>query len=1008
MKSLLSLTLLLALPGFVALQAAGPALPAAPAGAVRIVERGPHHRVLAWNVAEPTPYGTREVEHQAVMLNSGMHYRGPDGQWRESREAIESYPGGAIASEGQIKAIFANNLATAGAIDLELSDGRRLRSHPLLLAYHDHATQRSVRLAEVKDSAGIVDGNQVYYADALTDIAAVFCYRYTLGGVSQDLLLLERPDPPEAFGLDSRTTTLQLWTEWLVTEPVTLREERVTWSDGTEAAGHEVDFGTLRLGPGRAFRWGADQREAAVPVLKTWQRVEGRDFLIEEVPVADIVRELDHLPPRTGATPPPGGNAIPRTASLRLELPPAPRTAQAHTPDTPAMMLARYTPPARAFVLDYEGQIGPSNYTFRADTTYCLTNRVNLYGATVFEGGSVLKFADVSGGDLWVYGTMQWDTGPFRPTVFTSINDDLLAEVIPGSTGAPQRQQHVALVTAQSGTVRGARFLYARTALCPLTALVVEDAQFVDCGNAIDAYGQPVTVRNGLFSQVTSLVAGHIANLTLTGEHWTGDAFSNLVTASSSVSAVNLTNCLFTGGSNWISGGGSPTLNTNAVIWLASSSGVYQTVGAGRYYLADNSPYRNVGATNLSASAQALIQPRTTCPPIAFSNVTFTVDTTFSPQAQRDSDAPDLGYHPAPLDYVFGGCHTTNANLTVTAGTVLGWFRTTAGWTHAGQGIHLGDNTEMRFDGTVTAPTWWVRFNTVQEGGVSTWAGGYGPGGLTSWAWPDFSQAPRLTARFLRCSALANEVLHVRDDWGWLVANLRDCELYSGGIAGYNSLIQLTNCLLYRASVWLGYGRTDGDMNLRNCTFHGGNLQIDRILDPGDPPLGHAKVSVRDCAFDGTVVTTADQMATNAAYTDYGWNAYATNVSGTTPAGTNDLTSVTYNWQTNVLGNFYLPSDSVLKDAGSLTNAALAGLYHHTTQTNQVAETTNHLDIAYHYIACDANGNPVDTDGDGIPDYFEDANGNGVVDSAETDWNSASDLGLKVLILRPRPGSLGY
>jgi YD repeat-containing protein len=916
-----------------------------------------------------------------------MHYL-RNGQWQESREVIESYPGGAIAREGQIKALFARNLATAGAIDMELSDGRRLRSHPLLLAYYDHASQRSVRLAEVKDSIGVVDGNQVFYEDALTDVRGIFRYVYAKSGVSQDLLLLEQLDPPEVFGLDSRTTTLQLWTEWLVTEPVTLREERVTWPDGTQAAGHEVDFGALKLGPGKAFRWGADERSAAVPVLKSWRQVEGRDFLIEEVPVADIAEELDRLPPRTGATPPPGGNAIPRTASLRLELPPAPRTAQAHTPDAPAMLLARYTPPARAFTLDYEGQIGPSNFTFRADTTYCITNRVNLYGTTVFEGGSVLKFVDLSGGDLWVYGAMQWDTGPFRPTIFTSVNDDLLGEVLPANTGVPQRQQHAALITTQSGTVRGARFLYARTALCPFAALEVEDVQFVDCGNAIDAWSQPVTVRNGLFTLIDNAVVAGVTGFHVTGEHWTGDRVTTLVSLKSgmTLAALNLTNCLFTAGTNWVTGTNSPTINTNGVVWQSSNSGIYQTAGAGRYYLADGSSYRNAGATNLSSSARALIQPRTTCPPLVFSNVTFTADTNLTPRAVRDTNTPDLGYHYAPLDYVFGGCHTTNANITVTAGTALGWFRTSEGWYHAGQGIHLGDNTTMRFDGTLSDPAWWVRFNTVQEGGVNTWSGGYGPGGITSWAWPNFLQAPRLTARFLRCSALANDSLHIRDDWGWLIAELRDCEFYGGGVAGYNSLLQLTNCLLYRSSVWVSHGRTDGDLALRNCTFYGGTFSINRLLDPYDPPLGHAKISVRDCAFDRVYVTTADQMATNAAYTDYGWNAYETNISGTTPAGTSDRTSVSFDWQTGTLGNFYLPPDSVLKDAASITNAALAGFYHYTILTNNVKEATSPLDIGYHHVACSANGVPVDTDGDGLSDFLEDSNGNGITDEGESPW----------------------
>lgn len=47
----------------------------------------------------------------------------------------------------------------------------------------------------------------------------------------------------------------------------------------------------------------------------------------------------------------------------------------------------------------------------------------------------------------------------------------------------------------------------------------------------------------------------------------------------------------------------------------------------------------------------------------------------------------------------------------------------------------------------------------------------------------------------------------------------------------------------------------------------------------------------------------------------------------------------------------------------------------------------------------------LDSDNDGTPDYLEDLNGNGVVDSGETDPNSATDLGLKVQITCPRSGA---
>jgi hypothetical protein len=59
------------------------------------------------------------------------------------------------------------------------------------------------------------------------------------------------------------------------------------------------------------------------------------------------------------------------------------------------------------------------------------------------------------------------------------------------------------------------------------------------------------------------------------------------------------------------------------------------------------------------------------------------------------------------------------------------------------------------------------------------------------------------------------------------------------------------------------------------------------------------------------------------------------------------------------------------------------------------------VDIGYHYVATDTNGIPLDSNGDGIPDYIEDANGNGL----EIGWNITGDLGLQVIITQPRNGS---
>ena len=405
-----------------------------------------------------------------------------------------------------------------------------------------------------------------------------------------------------------------------------------------------------------------------------------------------------------------------------------------------------------------------------------------------------------------------------------------------------------------------------------------------------------------------------------------------------------------------------------------------------------DSPYSNAGTTNINACVLADIATKTTYPPIVYSNKVVSVNTNLSPQAPRDTDTPDLGYHYYPLDYAFGGTEV-DSNVTFTAGTAVGWFRTASGYM-AGEGIHLLDNAVVSFNGTATAPDYWVRSSTVQEGGTGYWEDGfYGNGGMTSWA-SDEDHFNTVNLQFTRCSTVADYYNYsFQSDgccgMGHMFIHANDCEFSTTGIGGYFMSLYLTNCLFLRAPATVVNDHISCALTMVNCTQYGGADHIEHWSDP-------YPVHIENCAFDDTDLSDMDDPSggnTNITYCDF--NAFLTNANRLVILGVHDVTNlISFNWQSSWFGNYYQPTNSPLINKGSVT-ADQVGLYHFTTQTNQVPETNSIVDIGYHYVATDTNGIPLDSNGDGIPDYLEDANGNGLDDPGETPWNFPS-TGLKL------------
>ena len=144
-----------------------------PAYTVR--ERGAHHRV--WDAVTTTTDRkgrTRYQTNSVTELAAGMNFINENGEWEESSETIEILPNnkGAAASKGQHKVIFPPDVYD-GQIEMNLPDGRWLVSRVLGLSYFDTRSGKSVLIAEIKNSEGVVHGsNVVIYADAFTDFQA--------------------------------------------------------------------------------------------------------------------------------------------------------------------------------------------------------------------------------------------------------------------------------------------------------------------------------------------------------------------------------------------------------------------------------------------------------------------------------------------------------------------------------------------------------------------------------------------------------------------------------------------------------------------------------------------------------------------------------------------------------------------------------------------------------------------------------------------------------------------
>ena len=951
----------------------------------RVVDRGPDSRTWQWETTVKRPDGKIETEtHGYVEVGTGV-CRWSGKEWIDASEVIEIFEGGAIGRSAQLQVTFAPTYL--GGIDTLAPDGNRVQSRILGLAFYDLATQKSVMIAEAKDCVGaVLPPNQVIYRDAFDgNVLADVVYTYKLGSFHQDLVLrAQLPVTPEAYGLSSDSSVLEIWTEMISgREPQKVPQAPVGILKVRNAgpvlelplADVELNFGHNRIIAGRAFN-----TEAAVanpftgdslPVAKNWVAADlNRKCLVEQVAIGELQNHLAKTLPQAKATTPDQRASV----QPRRVFPSAPQHARVSRP-APAMQMAALQQ-RPGFTIDYELVTTTSNMTFKGDTTFLMMNTLNLVGTTTIEGGTVIKHTN---GTTSVYlnilsGNVDCKTTPWLPAVLTSFNDNSVGEVITGSSGTPTMVNGATRLRHQGNTtVHDLRFKYAEYGYVSTSGQQsLTNLQFYQCRYPFYVSSGRYDIHNVLVSDCQSVFYSISSTADLNVEHGTFNRVTNgIINVTNSL--LHLTNCLFTSASSNLYFVG----ESNVV--LSSGEGVYQTVGSGEHYLAENSPYRDAGTTNLSAETRNLLKNSTTHPPILL-NGPINADLVLSPQASRDAGLPDLGYHYAPLDYLVCAVSVnSNATVLATNGVAIGldYFGTNSwawllapgkfisqGTPHAMNHLVRAHNVQEKASGNPYTRAWFYDGNT--------------PGGSTS----------TLRARFTEFGQLANDGYLLYRGVKFDAIELTHSAIYNPSLVveltGATPLcLGMTNSLWQRGGFMFGTGgATAGtQVDARNNLWRGGYVHYF---------AGNTNWTLRDELFDN-VLWLDDHGAPMTVSHSARFNTAITNFAS---AGTNLYPLSSLNYTNGPLGDFYLATtETNLINKGSRT-ADLAQLFHFTTQISQEKETNSPVDIGFHYTAVTNVAGvwqAIDTDGDGVPDYQEDANGNGVWNDGESDWGSITN-----------------
>lgn len=698
-----------------------------------IVNQDANSRVWQRQEYETGPDGVVVTNiHSYTELATGLNFLS-NGQWTVSNEKIDILPNGlAAATNGQHQVYFPADISN-GRIEMVTPDGRQVFSQPLELGYFDGSN--AVVLAELTNSVGVLVGNnEVIYQNAFNGLKADLKYSYTLSGLEQDVIIHQQPMTPEYYGLNPDSARLQMITQFFTSPNPTALTTILPEQAGISLADESVGFGRMQMVLGRAFLTGNSASDPGALVAKSWLAVDGRQFLVEEVPVNAIAEALSSLPLTSM-------NERHSKASHLASHGLMPPKHQFGNKTTLKVAFTKGSLPTSGFVMDYQSiNSGLTNYTFRGDTTYYISGTVYLYGTNTFEGGAVLKYTNSA--ILNCQSSPTIVSSAYRPVVFTSKDDDSVGDAISGSTSHPTNYYATdALLLPNNSNIslQHLRFEYAQTAIGIGGTLNLTNVQVVNClygvvGNSSQRLD--LNLENVLMANVlTNVVFGNACpSGIITAQNVT---FANSATNGSSIVgkypinnwAINLTNCMLVNMQykfkigDYLNGDHNGSFPPNYIgnNYINSTVYPFTSVGAGNYYLTNGTPFRNVGTTNTDSALLELLVKGTTQPPLVLSNLISSSSTNLGPQVQRDTNAfPDLGYHYDVIDYLVDNYWITNCVLNLTNGVVIACCDDS--------GFIITDGGSVSSTGSPLTPNIVTSYQTVQEEPVAISMNGYGPG----------------------------------------------------------------------------------------------------------------------------------------------------------------------------------------------------------------------------------------------------------------------------------------